>query len=85
VTIISAILAILQDIPTLDKWFQELFSAYMDAQLKAQNDAFANAQIAIVKEHDQTLLEKAIGSKNAGLSSLDQTDIVDRPLGAGES
>lgn len=84
-TIISAILSLLEAIPTLNSWFQSLALAWADHELSVHNNNFAQAHIALIKQHDQTLLEGAIGSVNAGLPSTDQTDVQDRPLGAGQS
>lgn len=84
-TIISAILALLQAIPTLNSWFQNLALAWAAKQLADHNSDFAAAHLALIKQNDQTLLEQAIGSVNAGKSGTDQSDIVDRPIGGGQS
>lgn len=84
-TFISAILALLQAIPILDKWFVQLSLAYA-AKMLANHDAdFANANIALIKSYDQSLLEAAIGSANAGQSGTDQNGVHDRPIGGGQS
>ena len=82
-SIISAILAIFKAIPIIDGWFQQLALAYAAKQLADHETAFAAAHLALIKEHDQTLFEMAIGSHNAGGSAMDPRDIKDRPIGGG--
>lgn len=82
--VISAILALLQAIPTLNAWFQQLALAWAAKQLADHDADFARAHIALIQQHDQTLLEQAIGSTNAGKPGADQGDIVDRPIGGGK-
>lgn len=84
-TWISAVLSLLEAIPTLNSWFQSLALAWADHELSVHNTDFANAHIALIKQHDQTLLEQAIGSTNAGQTGTDQTDLQDRPLGGGQT
>lgn len=84
-SVISAIISLLEAIPTLAAWFNDLALAWAAHELSVHDEAFAKAHLALIKEHDQTLLEQAIGSQNAGQSSADPTDIIDRPLGGGSS
>lgn len=79
-TIISAILALLQAIPTLNNWFNSLALAWAAKQLADHDSDFARAHIALIQQHDQTLLEDAIGSINAGKPGVDTRDLVDGPL-----
>lgn len=82
-TWISAIVALIEAIPTVNSWFESLALAWAAKQLANHKTDFANAHIALIKQNDQTLLEKAIGSVNAGQSGTDQRDIEDRPIGGG--
>jgi hypothetical protein len=79
-TIISGIVAFFQAIPTLDKWAQQFAEAYLAKQLANHQTDMANALLSIIKDQNQILLEQAIGSPNAGGTSLDQTGIIDRPM-----
>lgn len=80
-TIISTVLALLKAIPVLDGWFKQLAIAWADMKLREHDREFAEAHIALMRDRDQTLLEGAIGSPNAGKPGMDNRDIVDRPHG----
>lgn len=77
-SIIGTILAILNAIPILDSWFQQLTAAYAQAaigRMKAENREAIRAALAA---HDQREIEKTIGSPKAGEpSGIPGTEIRD--------
>jgi len=61
--LLSAILAILEAIPILDKWFTELTLAYAAQQRSKGNADFQKAMDTAIKDKDTTDLQSSIGSK----------------------
>lgn len=78
---ISIILGIIKIFPIVDRWIKGIVLLYTEYKLKAHDDAFARASIALIKDHSQILLEEAMGSSTAGKPSPDQSEIVTRPVG----
>ena len=76
---IQAILALIKAIPWFQKKFDELMMAYAEMQIKAHDKAFVEAMAALINDHDQTKLEEAIGSDNAGKPALRRDGIRERP------
>lgn len=60
---LAVILAILEAIPTLDKWFAELSVAYAVQQREKNNVDFKKAMDLATAQKDTTALQNAIGSK----------------------
>lgn len=75
---IQAILALIKAIPWFQQKFDELMMAYAEMQIKAHDKAFTEAMVALINDHDQTKLEEAIGSDNAGKPAKRRDGIRER-------
>ena len=62
----SAILAILNLVPQLAKWFEGFVSWYVDRQINSMDQENRDAIRKAVFEHDQRDLESATGSQHPG-------------------
>jgi len=79
--ILSVAYGVLKALPILDSWFKALVAFYVNAQIKEHKKDFAESIVALIKDKDQTILERAIGSSNAGKPSVDRTDVEEIPAG----
>lgn len=79
--VFSVIYGVLKALPILDSWFKALVHFYVDLQIAAHDKDFAEALVALIKNKDQSILEKAMGSSNAGKPAVDQTDVDSIPAG----
>jgi hypothetical protein len=79
-SIVAIILGLLQAIPILDRWFQQIAVAYARIRLDQMKKENLDAIRKAIEEHDQRNLETVIGSPTAGKPSGDPgAVIVDRP------
>ncbi len=74
---LSAILALLKAIPTLNNWFKSLVMAYSKYQMEMFDKDFSRGMAELIKNHDQRALEEVLGMSPG--PSDDQTDIITRP------
>lgn len=77
---ISAIIAFLNAIPILDKWFQELSKNYMAFKIEQNDLNFLNAMQALSKTKDQRALEEYLGSKTAGEAPNNMEGVEERKV-----
>lgn len=58
---LKLLILILEAIPVLDKWFQELQKEYTKKKIEDGNHDYAEALSLAIKSHDTTKLKAAIG------------------------
>ncbi len=66
-------------LPFARAWFETLVKGYVAKKIEEHDTEFAMAVIGVIKYKDQSILERAIGSSNAGASARDQTDVEQVP------
>jgi hypothetical protein len=76
--IISAILALIKSIPWFQDKFDQLMMAYAEQQIRNHEKKFIEAMAVLMATGDQTKLEEAIGSDNAGKPALRRDGIRER-------
>lgn len=72
---LTAAYGVIKAIPIVDSWFKNLFEFYLQEQIKAHDAEFVKAMDSLINKHDQTDLETAIGSTNAGKPAVNQDGV----------
>lgn len=76
---IQAVLALIKAIPWFQEKFDELMVVYVKWRVESHDKEFTSAMLSLINNHDQTKLEEAIGSDNAGKPALRRDGIRERP------
>jgi len=76
---ISAVLALVKAIPWFQEKFDELMMAYVEWKVAAHEKRFVDSLAALIGVRDQTKLEEAIGSDNAGKPAIRRDGVQERP------
>lgn len=77
-SVLAIIVGILKAIPVLDSWFQQIAEARYKQALADHEQSFTDGMQKLLQSHDQSGLEEAIGSSNAGAPSSRRDGVQER-------
>lgn len=73
---LSSLLAIIKAIPALKSIFEGLFSLYVQKEIENMKKENRDAIKKAINEHDQRLIERALGNPRAGEASGDAGAVI---------